>query len=240
MSLEDKFFYSPRLSFHFDGDKDIPKPMSAHTGVSVFGDLKTIPNSRGTDGKQLHTRLNMSDNSINIISSRYLQRDDDGVITETPEDAFMRVAKALAEVEFKYGATFEEVDFLTGQFYDIMLNSEFVPGGRTMANAGAQTQITPNCVVLHFEDDLKSIMKTLTHATLLQQLGSGIGFAFHLLRPAGLQTKRTKGSASGPCSFLMMYNGVFNIIQQMNRHGNTIICVVCNMSNIYHKVQIWL
>jgi len=100
-----------------------------------------------------------------------------------------------------------------------MLNFEFIPAGRTLANAGAATALISNCVVLHMDDSLDSIFTTLKEAALLQQAGSGIGFPFHLLRPAGFKCKRTLGSSSGPMSFLKIFSEAFRIIQQHGRNG---------------------
>jgi ribonucleoside-diphosphate reductase alpha chain len=100
-----------------------------------------------------------------------------------------------------------------------MLSFEFIPAGRTLANAGAMTKLVSNCVVLHMEDSLDSIFETLKEAALLQQAGSGVGFPFHCLRPAGFICKRTLGQASGPLSFLRIYSEAFRIIQQHGRHG---------------------
>ena len=132
---------------------------------------------------------------------------------------FSRVSNALASVEYHYGKDDDFVEQLSKQFYDIMTGFEFVPAGRTLANAGAPTPIVPNCIVIHIEDSMDSIFQTLKDASLLQQAGSGLGFPFHLLRPAGTIAKRSRGVASGPVSFLKVYNNAFGVIKQQNRHG---------------------
>ena len=206
---------SPRFNFH---GKTVPKSLRELRGQDLYkqSEPRVLPYSDGL----LYTELPFTDNALTIVTKRYLQKEDMVKVIETPEQMFKRVADCLANVEKKYGATDEEVQFLSGQFYEIMANFEFLPGGRTLANAGTgKTVVVPNCIVLNIPDDLKGIMKTLTHATLLQQLGSGIGFAFDTLRPAGFPTKRTQGTASGPCSYLDMYDHTFNIIKQQNRHG---------------------
>jgi ribonucleoside-diphosphate reductase alpha chain len=165
------------------------------------------------------TKLPFSLNALRVVAKRYLQQDEDGNPSEIPEEMFHRVAKALAEVERSYGKSGEEIEEWTDTFYDVLTKFEFTPAGRTITNAGAQTPIVANCIVLHFEDSMESIFDTLKEATLLQQQGSGLGFAFHLLRPAGVRARRTQGRASGPVSFLQVYNTAFGIIQQQNRHG---------------------
>lgn len=165
------------------------------------------------------TKLPFSLNALRVVAKRYLQLDDDGRPVETPEDMFWRVAASLSEVERSYGKSGEEIQEWTEKFYEVLSRFEFTPAGRTITNAGASTPVVANCIVLHFQDSMEGIFQTLKEATLLQQQGSGLGFPFHLLRPSGTNAKRTQGRASGPVSFLQVYNTAFGIIQQQNRHG---------------------
>lgn len=160
----------------------------------------------------IKTRLPFTSNAIKVMKARYLVHNEEGKVYETPEQMFTRVAKALASVE-------TDKEKWTKEFEKVMMNFEFIPAGRTLANAGAKTDLVSNCVVLHMEDSLDSIFQTLQDAALLQQAGSGIGFPFHKLRPAGYKCKRTLGSSSGPLSFLRIYAEAFRIIQQHGRHG---------------------
>ena len=132
---------------------------------------------------------------------------------------FNRVAKATASVEKDYGKSEQEIVGLETDFKKMLHNFEFIPAGRTLANAGGKTRLVSNCIVLHFEDSMEGIFNTLKDAALLQQAGSGLGFAWHLLRPAGTRTTKTQGTASGPISFLKAYNESFGVIKQQGRHG---------------------
>lgn len=165
------------------------------------------------------TKLPFSLNALRVVAKRYLKQDEEGRPLETPEEMFRRVANTLAAKERAYGKSDEEIAQWSDRFYDVLSNFEFTPAGRTVTNAGADTPVVANCIVLHFEDSMEGIFETLKEATLLQQQGSGLGFAFHLLRPAGMWAKRTQGRSSGPVSFLQVYNKAFGIIQQQNRHG---------------------
>ncbi len=166
------------------------------------------------------TNLPLSENSLRVIAGRYLKRDaKTGKIVETPEEMFLRVADALANVEKKYKKSKKEIEDIKQDFFSIMSNFEFTPAGRTVTNAGSDTALVANCIVLHPQDSMEGIFQTLKDAALLQQLGSGLGFPFHLLRPAGSRTIRTKGVSSGPVSFLRVYNEAFGIIKQQGRHG---------------------
>ncbi len=165
------------------------------------------------------TNIKFSENALRVLAKRYLVRDEDDNIVESPEEMFSRVAKTISQVEKDYGRDEVFIKDLENKFYQIMHNFEFTPAGRTLANAGAPTRLVSNCIVLHIEDNMKSIFETLRDAALLQQAGSGLGFPMHRLRPAGSIAKATRGVASGPISFLKVYNKAFGVIKQQNRHG---------------------
>ncbi|MBI5728368.1 MAG: hypothetical protein HY984_01285, partial [Candidatus Magasanikbacteria bacterium] len=163
--------------------------------------------------------LGFTENAIRVIEKRYLTRDEEGQIVETPKGMFRRIARALAAVEGKYGANEAQVKFWEEQFYTVLSHFEFTPAGRTITNAGGPTRVVANCIVLHAEDSMDGIFGTLRDATLLQQAGSGLGFPWHLLRPAGTIAVRSRGVASGPVPFLRSYDAAFGVVKQQGRHG---------------------
>jgi len=165
------------------------------------------------------SKLPFSVNALRVLAARYLQRDENGEVCESPEGMFERVAKALAKVEERYGKNEKEVAEFADKFASTLNNFEFIPAGRTLANAGGKTRLVANCIVLHFKDSMDGIFSTLHDAALLQQAGSGLGFPWHLLRPAGTRTTKTQGTASGPVSFLKAFNESFGVIKQQGRHG---------------------
>ena len=159
-----------------------------------------------------------SENALKMMRKRYLVRDEKGK-QEMPTDMFMRVAKALAAVEKDYGKSNAAIAKTEKDFFDIMANREYTPAGRTMTNAGSSTPLVANCIVLPVEDSMEGIFQTLKEAALLQQAGSGLGFAFDRLRPSMSVTVKSRGTSSGPVSFLKIYNEAFGIIKQQGRHG---------------------
>lgn len=200
--------------------------------------------------EDLYTALPFTVNALEVMSKRYLKKDKDGAeiiedgktyhkVIETPEQMFTRVSKTLAEVELKYGKSKDYVNDLQHKFYEMMANFEFIPAGRTLANAGLRNVIN-NCLVLHVEDSIDSIGSTLSDALALQQLGVGIGFPWDLLRPAGTFCKRTEGTASGPCSFLHLYNTAFGVIKQQNRHGKFSYFFLEFFPQRHEQVQTWV
>jgi ribonucleoside-diphosphate reductase alpha chain len=170
-------------------------------------------------GPNVTTRLPFAPNALKVVAKRYLRTDVDGIPIESPEQMFYRVAHALAAVERNYDHDDEFVDACECAFFECMARFEFAPAGRTLTNAGALTDVVANCIVLHIDDSMDGIFTTLREAALLQKAGSGLGFPFHQLRPAGTRTVKSGGESSGPVSFLHVYNAAFGVIKQQNRHG---------------------
>jgi len=159
-----------------------------------------------------------SENALKMMRKRFLFKKNDGS-QETPTEMMHRISKALSEVERDYGGSDEFIHKTEKDFFEVMARKEFTPAGRTITNAGAPTALVANCIVLPISDNMDSIFQTLKDAALLQQAGSGLGFAFSELRPAGMPTKRSRGVSSGPLSFLEVYNQAFGVIKQQGRHG---------------------
>ncbi|MFA7309133.1 MAG: adenosylcobalamin-dependent ribonucleoside-diphosphate reductase [Patescibacteria group bacterium] len=169
-----------------------------------------------------------SENALKMMKKRYLMPFDDGG-QEMPADMMERVANALALVEKKYKHDQKFVDQVARDFFSILSNKEYTPAGRTMTNVGTGTPLIANCIVLPIEDSMESIFQTLKEAALLQQAGSGLGFSLSSMRPADYETKKSRGRASGPVSFLRVYDTAFGTIKQQGRHGANMA-----MMNIHH------
>ncbi|MDO8633358.1 MAG: ribonucleotide reductase N-terminal alpha domain-containing protein, partial [Candidatus Wildermuthbacteria bacterium] len=159
-----------------------------------------------------------SENALKMMKKRYLLVDEKGN-QETPADLFARVADTLARVEKKYGKSEKLVAKTAQEFLDIMGRKEYTPAGRTLTNTGGDTPIVANCVVLPIHDSMESIFQTLKDAAMLQQAGCGLGFDLSEMRPADSPTKKSRGRASGPVSFLRVYDAAFATIKQQSRHG---------------------
>lgn len=171
-----------------------------------------------TEKRKKEVNESFSENALKMMRKRYLAYDKKGK-QEMPADMFMRVAKALAAVEKDYGKSSQFIKKTEREFFDIMADKEYTPAGRTMTNAGSATPLVANCIVLPVEDSMDGIFQTLKEAALLQQAGSGLGFAFDRLRPSMSTTVKSRGVSSGPVSFLKIYNEAFGIIKQQGRHG---------------------
>ncbi|HEX5430055.1 MAG TPA: adenosylcobalamin-dependent ribonucleoside-diphosphate reductase [Patescibacteria group bacterium] len=160
-----------------------------------------------------------SENALKMMKKRYLLRDEQGTILENPAQMLHRIAHALADVEKQYGKNPYDTEQIEKDFFYIMANKEFTPAGRTITNAGAPSPVVANCIVLPIKDSMDGIFQTLKDAAMLQKAGSGLGFSFTHLRPAGSIVKKSQGMASGPISFLQVYNQAFGVIKQQGRHG---------------------
>ncbi len=149
-----------------------------------------------------------------ILKKRYLIKDEQGNVAETPETMFRRVADTIAAVEGRYGAGEQQVGAWSDTFYDLMTKGLFEPNSPTLMNAGRPLGQLSACFVLPVDDDLGSIYETLKHQALVHQSGGGTGFAFSRLRPRNDVVRSTMGVASGPVSFMEVYNHSTEAIKQ--------------------------
>ena len=111
----------------------------------------------------------ISDNAMAVLERRYLKRDEDGVITETVEGMFQRVAKAIAKADLDYGDTVEEVEQLSEKFYRMMVELDFLPNSPTLMNAGMPSGQLAACFVLPVPDSMEGIFETLKNTALIHK-----------------------------------------------------------------------
>lgn len=164
------------------------------------------------------TPATLSQNARTVLEKRYLVKDKSGKPVETPEDMFWRVATTIAEADRKYGATDKQVEKAANQFYELMTQRRFEPNSPTLMNAGRPLGQLSACFVLPVDDALSNghsgIYDTLRSMALIHQSGGGTGFSFSRLRGKGAMVRSTTGVASGPVSFMQLYDASTDAVKQ--------------------------
>lgn len=155
--------------------------------------------------------IELTRNALKILTTRYLLKDESGNVNESPDQMFRRVSRTVAQAERFYG---EDAVFWEDRFYQLVSSLHFLPNSPALMNAGKDIGQLAACFVLPVEDSMKGIFDTLKNAALILQSGGGTGFSFSKLRPKEDPVHSTGGIASGPVSFMTVYNTATDVIKQ--------------------------
>jgi ribonucleoside-diphosphate reductase alpha chain len=162
--------------------------------------------------------VSLSANARTVLEKRYLVKNEKGKPVEQPEDLFWRVATVVAEADRRYGSADKQVAEVAEQFYQLMTQRRFEPNSPTLMNAGRPLGQLSACFVLPVEDALANgkngIYDTLSAMALIHQSGGGTGFSFSRLRAKGSMVRSTTGVASGPVSFMKLYDASTDAVKQ--------------------------
>lgn len=157
---------------------------------------------------------NGADSAKRVLSERYLIKKE-GKLVETPEEMFMRVSRAIASAEKAWGRTPDAIDEVSEAFYKLMATNRFMPNSPTLMNAGKNNGLQYSaCYVLPVDDSIDGIFEAVKRAAQIHQSGGGTGFSFSRLRPKDASVKTTGGKASGPVSFMRVFNAATEAVKQ--------------------------
>jgi ribonucleoside-diphosphate reductase alpha chain len=159
--------------------------------------------------------LKLTFNAISVLERRYLLKNENGRVVETPSQMFYRIAKAVASVEAKNDP--DKTTQNENEFYEIMSKLEFLPNSPTIMNAGTKIGQLSACYVLPVPDSIYGIFNTVRDMAIIHQSGGGTGFSFSQLRPRGDFVGSTGGVASGPLSFMRVFDTSTDVIKQGGR-----------------------
>ena len=168
-------------------------------------------------------KLRLSQNAMQVLKKRYLLKNENGEVVESPLQMFRRVAKAIASTD-------ENPKKSEKKFYELLTNLEFLPNSPTLMNAGTKLGQLSACFVLPVEDSLEGIFGAVLNMSLIQQSGGGVGFSFSHLRPRGDFVHSTMGIASGPVSFISVFDKATDVIMQGGRRRGANMGIL----SVYH------
>ena len=175
--------------------------------------------------------VELSDNARVVLEKRYLRKNDEGSIVETPEGMFRRVAHAIARAELEYGGP-EDAEKWEERFYEVMASLEYLPNSPTLMNAGieqpdgAGTGTLSACFVIGLDDSMDGIMTTAKEAAMVQKFGGGTGFALSEIRPKGSLISTTHGKACGPIAVLRHLSSVSKLVTQGGKRDGANMAVM--------------
>jgi len=223
--------------------QDIVEASLMEKGYSHIARSYILYRHKRSDIRQTKSALGLKDdlklgvNTMQVLRKRYLLKDDTQAVIETPSEMFRRVAKTVAEAERDYKSDVS-ANQAEEQFYTMMRGRQFLPNSPTLMNAGTSFGQLSACFVLPVDDSIDGIFEALRNMARIHQTGGGTGFSFSRLRPKGALVSSTKGQASGPVSFMSIFDKATEVIVQGGRRrGANMGILRCDHPDIVDFVE---
>jgi ribonucleoside-diphosphate reductase alpha chain len=207
---KDKVF----LDIKVEGGKVLIDSLSAPSYEEVMAEIENKVGIRPKLPSHL-PKGEWGEQAIKVLEERYLMKDESMKIIETPEEMLWRVAWEMASAEARWGKNRKEVLDQAEEFYRLMASRKFLPNSPTLMNAGTGNMLQYSaCFVLPVDDSMEGIFDALKYQALIHKTGGGTGFSFSRLRPKGSVVRTSKGVASGPVSFMKIFDAATNEVKQ--------------------------